>query len=165
MASRPRVIIVGAGFGGLHAAKALANKPLDVQIIDRNNYHTFLPLLFYQAATAGLEPEEIAAPVRGITHWARNISFALGDVTHIDLDQRCVRVITDGRERIENFDFLIPSPGTVANYFGLADMESRAFGLKTLSEVISLRNHILTMFERATMEPTRPAFVRVGHRA
>ncbi len=151
MASRPRVIIIGAGFGGLRAAKALANKPVDVQVIDRNNYHTFLPLL-YQAATAGLEPEEIAAPVRGITHRAHNINFELGEVTHIDPEQRCVRVTTDGRERVENYDYLILSPGTVTNYFGLADVQSRAFGLKTLTEAIALRNHILTMFEQATTE-------------
>jgi NADH dehydrogenase len=152
MPSRPRVIIVGAGFGGLYAAKALANKPVDVQLIDRNNYHTFLPLL-YQAATAGLEAEEIAAPVRSIIRRANNINFELAEVIYLDPDQRCIRVKIDGREKTEQYDYLILSPGSVTTYFGLADVQARSFGLKSLSEAINLRNHILTMFERASAEP------------
>ncbi|MCC7450431.1 MAG: NAD(P)/FAD-dependent oxidoreductase [Anaerolineae bacterium] len=150
--ARPCVVIVGAGFGGLQAAKALANKPVDVLLIDRNNYHTFLPLL-YQVATAGLEPEEIAAPVRGIVRNARNINFLLGDVTHIDADQQTVTIQADGLTLQQRYDFLVLSPGSVTSYFGLTDVESRAYGLKTLTEAIHLRNHVLMMFERASTEP------------
>ncbi len=150
--ARPRVVIVGAGFGGLQAAKALANKPVDVLLIDRNNYHTFMPLL-YQVATAGLEPEEIAAPVRAVLRSARNINFQLGEVTCVDAEQQTVSIKADGSTHTQHYDFLVLSPGSVTSYFGLTDVESRAFGLKTLTEAIHLRNHVLMMFERASTEP------------
>jgi NADH:ubiquinone reductase (H+-translocating) len=149
---RPQVVIVGAGFGGLYAARGLAGKPIDVLVIDRNNYHTFLPLL-YQVATAGLEPEEIAAPVRAIVRRARNIKFQLGEVTQIDPAQQTISVRSDSNEQVLHYDYLVLSPGSVTSFFGLSEVESRAHGLKSLSEAISLRNHVLTMFERAASEP------------
>ncbi len=150
--SRPQVVIVGAGFGGLHAAKALANKPVDVLLIDRNNYHTFVPLL-YQVATAGLEPGEIAAPVRGIFQRARNISFQLGDVCRLDPARQVLDVQFDGKEQQCHYDYLVLAPGSTTNFFGNREVQSRAFGLKSLKEAIDLRNHVLLMFEQAAAEP------------
>jgi NADH:ubiquinone reductase (H+-translocating) len=149
---RPRVIIVGAGFGGLYAAKALANKPVDVLLVDRNNYHTFLPLL-YQVATAGLEPEEVASPVRSIVRGAHNVTFQLGEVTNVDSAAKVVRVKSNGHEREFPYDYLVLSPGSTTTFFGLKDVKDRAFGLKSLDEAVQLRNHVLTMFERAATEP------------
>jgi NADH dehydrogenase len=160
-------VIIGAGFGGLYAARGLAGKPVDVLVIDRNNYHTFLPLL-YQVATAGLEPEEIAAPVRAILRRARNVKFQLGEVTQIDPGQQTIRACIDANEQVLHYDYLVVSPGSVTSFFGLNEVQSRARGLKSLSEAISLRNHVLTMFERAASEsdPTARAalmaFVVVG---
>jgi NADH dehydrogenase len=145
-------VIVGAGFGGLYAAKALARQPVDVLVIDRNNYHTFQPLL-YQVATSGLEPEEIAAPVRGIVRRGGNIGFQLGEVTRIDPAAQTLYVKTDGAEQPQRYDYLILSPGSLTSYFGMADIQSHSFGLKSLTEAIALRNHVLSMFERAVGEP------------
>jgi NADH dehydrogenase len=150
--SRPRVVVIGAGFGGLYAAKALAGKPVDVLVIDRNNYHTFAPLL-YQVATSGLEPEEIAAPVRSIIRRGGNVSYLMGEVTRVNAEERCVYARQDGTEQPHRYDYLILAPGSVTSYFGLADVQARAFGLKSLKEAISLRNHVLSMFERAAGEP------------
>ncbi|MEP7289331.1 MAG: NAD(P)/FAD-dependent oxidoreductase [Chloroflexota bacterium] len=150
--TRPRVIIVGAGFGGLYAAKTLAGKPIDVLLIDRNNYHTFLPLL-YQVATSGLEPEEVAAPVRSIVRSAPNVNFQLGEVTSIDGEKQLVHIVSDGQDQVKPYDYLILSPGSITSYFGLADVQRHSFSLKSLSEAVVLRNHALTMFERAASEP------------
>jgi NADH dehydrogenase len=100
--ARPTVLVVGAGFGGLRVAQALRGAPLDVTIIDRHNYHTFVPLL-YQVATAGLEPEEIAQPVRRIIHGARNVRYRLDTVTGVDLERH--RLITEGGEL--TYDYLV----------------------------------------------------------
>ncbi len=142
----PRVIIIGAGFGGLFAAKALKNKQVDVLLIDRNNYHTFTPLL-YQVATAGLEAEEVAYPVRGIFH--KRITFMLGDVTGIDTTAKVVSVRTNGTTRSESYDYLIVAAGSVTNFFGNATAEQTAFELKSLDDAVMLRSHILRLFERA----------------
>jgi NADH dehydrogenase len=150
--SRPRVVVVGAGFGGLYAAKALVGKPLDVLVIDRNNYHTFAPLL-YQVATSGLEPEEIAAPVRSIIRRGGNVSYLMGEVTRVNAEEQCVYVRQDGAEQPQRYDYLILAPGSVTSFFGLADVQAHAFGLKSLKEAIRLRNHVLSMFERAAGEP------------
>jgi NADH dehydrogenase len=150
--SRPRVVVVGAGFGGLYAAKALAGKPVDVLVIDRNNYHTFAPLL-YQVATSGLEPEEIAAPVRSIIRRGGNVSYLMGEVTRVNAQEQCVYVRQDGAEQPQKYDYLILAPGSVTSFLGLADVQARAFGLKSLQEAINLRNHVLSMFERAASEP------------
>ncbi len=146
--ARPRVVIIGAGFGGLYAARALKDKHVDVVVIDRQNYHLFTPLL-YQVATCGLEPEEIAYPVRGIFRGAANTDFLMGEVQAIDVTAHEVEVRTNGHIRAIPYDYLIVAAGSVTNYFGNKAVEQHSFGLKDLTEAISLRNHILTHFERA----------------
>src|SRR5690349_13323332 len=110
---RPRVVVVGAGFGGLNAASRLARSPARVLVLDRNNYHGFWPLL-YQVATAGLEPESIGYPVRAIVRRFRNVSFRMCQVDGIDLDRRLVRT---GDRQIA-YDYLILAAGSANNYFG-----------------------------------------------
>lgn len=146
--ARPRVVIVGAGFGGLWAARTLARAPVDVVLIDRHNYHTFLPLL-YQVAAAELEPEEIAYPVRGILRRLPNAAFVMAEVQEVDWSRRVVR--TDGPA--VPYDYLVLAIGSVAHYFGVPGAAEHAFPLKTLEEAIVLRNHILTCFERAAHDP------------
>ncbi len=147
MADRPRVVVVGAGFGGLWAAKALAKSPVDVLLIDRNNYHVFFPLL-YQVAAAELEPEDIAYPVRSILHRRRNIDFLLADVTAVDMLAHMVKA--NGRNI--PYDYLILATGSTTSYFGVHDAAEHAFPLRTLEQGIALRNHILSCFEKAVHE-------------
>lgn len=144
----PRVVIVGAGFGGLWAARALAHRPVQVLLLDRNNYHLFLPLL-YQVAAAELVPEDIASPVRSILQGMPNVEFAMSDVTGIDLPAR--RVETAGGPI--PFDFLVIAAGSTSHFFGVPGAAERSFPLKTLGESVALRNHILGAFERAVHEP------------
>ena len=150
-ANRRRIIIIGAGFGGLYAARSLNHQPVDVLLIDRHNYHTFTPLL-YQVATSGLEPEQIAYPVRGIFHGSPNIRFLLGTVTAIDAATRRVIVEAEDGLREESYDALIVAGGSVTNTFGNTDLERHAFGLKDLQDAVGLRHHILRLFERAAWE-------------
>ena len=145
--NRPRVVIIGAGFGGLSAAQALAHQPVDVLILDRNNYHGFWPLL-YQVATAGLEPDEIAQPVRTITRRAPNLDFRLATVQQIDRGRNVV--ITDRGEIA--YDELIVSPGSATNFFGNAGVERHGFELKDIPEAVAIRNHLLRCFEQAIGE-------------
>lgn len=145
---RPRVIIIGAGFGGLYAAKSLAEKSVDVLLIDRQNFHTFTPLL-YQVATCGLDPSEIAYPVRSIFYDKLNINFLMGEVVKIEHEQKTVSVRTNGTVHEEAYDYLILAAGSVTNYFGNPDLETHAFGLKDLNDAVVLRNHILRLFEKA----------------
>ena len=142
-----RVVIVGAGFGGLSAAKALAGSAFDVTIIDQHNYHLFQPLL-YQVATAGLSPAEIASPIRSILARARNVNVVLGKVSGIDVAQ-CV-VIAEGR-RIP-FDHLILATGARHAYFGHDDWAASAPGLKTIDDATYIRRRILLAFEKAETE-------------
>ncbi len=144
----PKIIIIGAGFGGLHAARALENKPVDVLLIDRRNYHTFTPLL-YQVATCGLEPEEIAYPVRGIFDGNSNVRFLMGEVERLDPVDRSLTVSSNGESRRESYDYLIVAGGSISNYFGHDEFALHAFGLKDLDDGVTLRNHILRLFERA----------------
>jgi NADH:quinone reductase (non-electrogenic) len=144
---RPRVVIVGAGFGGLTAAKRLARAPFDVTIIDRHNYHLFQPLL-YQVATAGLSPADIASPIRGILRGQRNAKVVLAKVSGIDMARR--EVLAEGR-RIA-FDHLILATGAQHAYFG-NDWASYAPGLKTIDDATYLRRRVLLAFERAETEP------------
>ena len=140
---RRRVVIVGAGFGGLSAAKRFANSPFDVTVVDRHNYHLFQPLL-YQVATAGLSPADIASPIRGILRHQRNAEVLLAKVSGLDLSNK--EVIAEGR-RIP-FDYLIIATGTEHAYFG-HDWASYAPGLKTIDDATYLRRRILLAFERA----------------
>ena len=151
MNARPRIVVIGAGFGGIYAARALRGQPVDVLLIDRNNYHTFSPLL-YQVATSGLEAEEIAYPVRGIFRGDTNIKFLLGEVTHIDSATRRVMVQVDGETREEDYDYLMVAGGSVTNTFSNTDLDQFAFGLKDLHDAIELRHHILRLFEQAAWE-------------
>jgi NADH dehydrogenase len=144
---RPRVVIIGAGFGGLSAAKQLARAPFDVTVVDRHNYHLFQPLL-YQVATAGLSPADIASPIRGILRGQKNAHVILAEVSGIDVDRR--EVLAEGR-RIP-FDHLIVATGAQHAYFG-NDWSSYAPGLKTIDDAIYLRRRILLAFERAETEP------------
>jgi NADH:ubiquinone reductase (H+-translocating) len=144
---KPTVVVVGAGFGGLWAARALRRAAVNVILVDRNNYHLFQPLL-YQVATAGLEPEEIAKPVRAILRRQKNLDFRLLEVTEIDFAGR--RVLTS--DHPIPYDFLILSVGAKTSYFGLADIERAGFGLKDIPDAVRLRNHTLECFERAMLE-------------
>jgi NADH dehydrogenase len=161
--ARPRVVIVGAGFGGLAAARELANASVDVLMINRTNYHGFWPLL-YQVATAGLEPESIAYPVRAILRRYRNADFLLAEVNGVDFEQRAV--LTDVGPVM--YDYLVLAAGSTTNFFGNERFERYTLGMKDLDEAQRLRNHILTCFEHAVAEtdPARRAalltFVVVG---
>ncbi len=144
---RPRVLVVGAGFGGLSVIKALADSEVDVLLIDKNNYHGFWPLL-YQVATAGLEPEAIAYPVRGIVRDYPNINFVMAEVRGVDFNTKCV--LTDSMP-IE-YDYLVLAAGSANNYFGNDALAEQTFGMKDIDEAERLRNHVLTMFEEAVRE-------------
>jgi NADH:ubiquinone reductase (H+-translocating) len=144
---RPRVVIIGAGFGGLSAAKRLAQAPFDVTIVDRHNYHLFQPLL-YQVATAGLSPGDIASPIRGILRRQKNVKVILAKVSGVDTARK--EVIAEGR-RIR-FDSLIVATGAEHAYFG-HDWSPYAPGLKTIDDATYLRRRILLAFERAETEP------------
>jgi len=149
--SLPHIVIVGAGFGGLRAARALAHAPVRVTLIDKNNYHLFQPLL-YQVATAGISPAEIAHPVRAILRGQKNLEFVLAEVKNVDLPGKVLRTSVGDVA----FDALILAVGGVTQYFGIASLEENAYGLKNIDDATSVRNHLLTMFELANQE-TDPA--------
>jgi len=144
----PTVVVVGAGFGGLRAARALRRAPVQVVLVDRNNYHLFQPLL-YQVATAGLEPEEIAKPARAILRGQKNFDFRMVDVTRVDFAAK--RLETSGGPM--NYDVLVLAPGGETNFFGLESMQRHGLGLKDIPDAIEIRNHVLTCFEQAMLEP------------
>jgi NADH dehydrogenase len=144
---RPRVVIIGAGFGGLSAVKRLAHAPFDVTVVDRHNYHLFQPLL-YQVATAALSPGDIAAPIRGVLRSQKNASVILSKVSGVDLARK--EVVAEGRSI--PFDYLILATGAEHAYFG-HDWASFAPGLKTIDDATYLRRRILLAFERAETEP------------
>jgi NADH:ubiquinone reductase (H+-translocating) len=141
---RPRVVIVGAGFGGLAAARALACTPADVIVIDRRNYHLFQPLL-YQVATAALSPADIAWPIRAILGQQANASVQLGKVVGVDVAGR--EVILEDR-RVP-FDYLVLATGARHSYFGMDEWEMNAPGLKKIADATHIRERILMAFERA----------------
>lgn len=145
---RPRVVIVGGGFGGLSAAKGLAGQPFDITLIDRNNHHLFQPLL-YQVATAGLSPADIASPIRTILSGQHNVRVMLAEVQDIDL--RTSEVIA-GDRRI-TFDYLVLATGARHDYFGRDDWAFYAPGLKSIDDATYLRRRILMAFELAENEP------------
>lgn len=147
MADRPNVVIVGAGFGGLSAAKSLASSPVEITVIDRRNYHLFQPLL-YQVATAALSPADIAWPIRSILSSQKNARVLMGEVSGIDLAARQVLL---GKRKI-GFDYLILATGAREHYFGHDTWAAHAPGLKTLADATSIRRQILTAFEHAEAE-------------
>ena len=149
---KPRIVIIGAGFGGLKAAQTLAKQAVEVLLIDRQNFHLFTPLL-YQVATCGLDSSEIAYPIRSIFRKNKNVRFLLGEVTQIDTTEKSVRVKVNGKSRVESYDHLIVAAGSVTNYFGNETLAANAFGLKDLTDAVGLRNHILKLFEKAAWEP------------
>ncbi|HSR44340.1 MAG TPA: NAD(P)/FAD-dependent oxidoreductase [Acidimicrobiia bacterium] len=161
---KPRVVIVGGGFGGLHAAKALATAPVEVVLIDRRNHHTFQPLL-YQVATAGLSAIEIAEPIRRVLRKQGNATVLMGEVSGIDLERRVV--MATGQQSVP-FDFLILATGVRDAYFGHEEWAEHAPGLKSVDDALAIRHRLLTAFERAEVEPdeTRRAalltFVIIG---
>src|SRR5499426_303912 len=139
----PRVVVVGGGFGGLAAAKALGRAHVDVVLIARENHHLFQPLL-YQVATSVLSPGQIASPIRGILRRQRNTTVILGEVTGVDTDQRCVFVDSVDREGVAlGYDYLILATGASHSYFGHDEFEQFAPGLKSLADAVAIRNHIL----------------------
>jgi NADH dehydrogenase len=162
--AEPRVVIIGAGFGGLYAARALRDAPVHVTVLDRTNHHVFQPLL-YQVATATLAPSDIAVPIRWLLRKQKNTEVLMAEVDSIDPKTRVVRC-RDGTEA--HYDFLILAAGARHSYFGHADWESFAPGLKSLEDAIELRRRWLLAFERAertTNDADRTAeltFVIVG---
>lgn len=144
----PRVVIIGAGFGGLQAARALRHAPVQVTVIDRTNYHLFQPLL-YQVATADLSPADISAPIRSILRKQQNTSVILAEVTGVDKEKQRVLM----HERSVPYDYLIIATGAHHSYFGHDAWESFAPGLKTIDDAALLRRKILLAFEAAEIEP------------
>jgi NADH dehydrogenase len=147
LASTPRVVIIGAGFGGLSAAKALARAPADIVVIDERNYHLFQPLL-YQVATAGLSPADIAGPIRSILAHQKNARVVLGRVTGVDAAHRLVKL----RDRDIPYDTLIVATGARHAYFGHDEWAAVAPGLKKIDDATRVRRKILLAFERAENE-------------
>ncbi|MGD0752589.1 MAG: NAD(P)/FAD-dependent oxidoreductase [Anaerolineales bacterium] len=143
----PRVIIIGAGFAGLWAARTLAHSQADVLVLDRNNYHTFFPLL-YQVAAAELEPEDIVYPVRSVLRGQQNTRFLMNEVTEIDLVAKQVKTT----DHVFPYDFLVLAIGSASHFLGVTGAAEYAFQLKTLEHAVALRNHILFRFERALCE-------------
>lgn len=151
---RPRVVVVGAGFGGLHVAAKLAHADVDVLMLDRNNYHGFWPLL-YQVATAGLDPASIAYPARAILRKYRNTQFLMTEVSGVDFDRK---LVLSGDQALP-YDYLVLAAGSANNYFGDTALAAHTFGMKDLDEAEQLRNQLLRAFERAVVErdPVRRA--------
>lgn len=147
--SKTQVIVIGAGFAGLNAAQLLSKQPnVDVLLVDRNNYHTFTPLL-YQVATSGLDPSSIAYPIRTIFRDKHNVHCLMGEVTAINHTDKVVEIQTANGVRQDAYDYLVVATGSVTNYFGIESLEKYAFEVKSLEKSVELREHILRLFERA----------------
>src|SRR5258708_7655654 len=166
--SQTKIIIVGGGFGGLAAAKALRNTPAQILLIDRSNHHLFQPLL-YQVATSVLTPGQIGSPIRGILRNQMNTTVVLGEVTGLDKAQRCAIVRDADRQDVRlPYDYLILATGATHSYFGHKEFEKFAPGLKSLADAVAIRNRVLRTFEDAETEEDPTAhrdlltFVLVG---
>lgn len=143
------VVIVGGGFGGLQAAKALGKQPVQVTVIDRNNFHLFQPML-YQIATAGLSPADIASPLRAILETQQNTGVLMTEVTGLDLQEQQVLL---GERQALHYDYLILATGATSNYFGHPEWQQLAPGLKTINDALAVRRLVLSAFEAAEREP------------
>jgi NADH:ubiquinone reductase (H+-translocating) len=143
----PHVVIIGGGFGGLNVARQLRNAPVQITLIDKQNYHLFQPLL-YQVAIAGLLPSQIAYPLRTIFRRQKNITFQLGEVTEIDLEACYVRM----NGSAIGYDYLVIAVGAETNFFGMDSIEQRGFQVKDIQNAVSTRNHLLKLFEQASRE-------------
>jgi len=166
--AQTRIVIVGAGFGGLAAARALRNTLASVVLIDRTNHHLFEPLL-YQVATSVLATGQIATPIRGILRRQKNATVILGEVTGVDKDKKCVFVSDADRENVSiPYDYLVLATGVTQSYFGHNEFAQYAPGLKTLVDAVAVRNKVLQAFEQAEAEedPSRHrdllTFILVG---
>jgi NADH dehydrogenase len=148
---RPRVVVVGAGFGGLRTVKSLADAPVDITLVDRRNHHLFVPLL-YQVATAQLTPEHVAQPLRRILRNQKNVKIVFGEASGIDAETRELQ-LSDGRTI--PYDFLVLSVGARDSYFGKDHWATRAWGLKSLEDAERIRTRVLLNFELAEKEENR----------
>src|SRR6202790_1937693 len=163
-----QIVIVGGGFGGLAAAKALRNTSADIILIDRTNHHVFQPLL-YQVATSVLSPSQIGSPIRGILRTRKNTTVILGEVIGVDKDQKRVLVSNSDRQNVPiPYDYLILATGVSQSYFGHNEFAQYAPGLKTVADAVAVRNKVLQAFEQAEAEedPSRHGdlltFILVG---
>ncbi|MEQ9163662.1 MAG: FAD-dependent oxidoreductase, partial [Ilumatobacter fluminis] len=148
MNGRHRVVVIGAGFGGLRVVRGLADADVDIVVVDAHNFHTFQPLL-YQVATAGLDTDDIAYPIRGIFRRQRNAAVRVAAVTGIDLDRQTV---TTTRGEPLEFDTLVVAAGTVCHDFGIDGVTDHTLPLKSVADAVAIRDHVLTTFEHATFD-------------
>jgi NADH dehydrogenase FAD-containing subunit len=146
--TEPRVVIVGAGFGGIKAAQALRRAPVELTLIDRNNHHLFQPLL-YQVAAAYLDPEQIAKLVRGIFRGQKNLSFKMTEMTGVDFRNRVLETTSGALP----YDYLILAMGGRTNFLGMPGVQEHGYALKRLTDAVGIRNRLLRGFERAALEP------------
>lgn len=144
---KPHIVIVGAGFAGLETARGLANAPVRITLIDKNNHHLFQPLL-YQVAIAGLLPSQIAQPVRTIFRKQKNLTFQMGEVTEVNLNEKFIRL----NGSVIAYDYLVIAAGARTNFFGFDTLEKHGLQLKDLETAVTTRNHLLAMFEQASHE-------------
>src|SRR5580698_2161446 len=149
---RPRIVIVGGGFGGLYAARSLRRAAVDVTLIDRRNFHLFQPLL-YQVATGALSPGEIASPLRYVLNGQKNTRVLLAEVMDIDVDKR--EVVLEDRSRVP-YDTVILATGATHSYFGHPEWEAFAPGLKTIEDATEIRSRVLLAFEQAEKNTVSP---------
>jgi NADH dehydrogenase len=155
--SRHRVVVIGAGFGGLRVARDLRSADVDITIIDTNNFHTFQPLL-YQVATAGLDTDDIAYPVRGIFRRQRNVTVRMATVTDIDL---AARLVTTDRGDPLPYDTLVVAAGSVSYDFGIPGVAEHTFPLKHAADALAIRDHLLATFELVALEGAGPGALDV----
>lgn len=144
-ANKPHIVIVGAGFGGVTLGRKLAHEDVDVTIVDRENFHTFAPLL-YQVSTAVLAENEIAFPIRSYFRHAKNIHFFMAEAQGVD---HARKVLLTNQGEI-SYDYLVLAAGATTNFFGMANVEKNSFPMKTVAEATRIRNHVLNMFEQAS---------------
>src|SRR5690349_10430704 len=140
----PHIVIIGAGFAGLEAARGLAHAPVRITMIDKRNHHLFQPLL-YQVAIAGLLPSQIAYPVRTIFRKQKNLTFQMGEVSAIDLDEKYIKL----NGSVIAYDYLVMAVGGRTNFFGMDTLERDGFQIKDIETAVHTRNHLLSMFEQA----------------